>query len=573
MFSSTLRNWARHNKNFNSTLVLKSTTPVSSFKFTKIEARTRTKLEPIEWMVLKCAETFEKVTRIEIHAISGFQIHIIEEIMEKLEESGQLQIEEFDKEALQCNLQRLENELGGDWKTPLVKKLLERPIIIQYSLTEFGKKALQGNYKTLEEIIDLSVYITAQPFKLFFGELILKAQSYEEIDVDADLANRVLFLAQEEGKKLENTIVPLAVTNDTAIVGYEVANSDFWLLLSVGEDELLSENVKFIPFITSIAFVKWDSPPTMDPLSSYVPLEGTAKQVLAMAISKAYRIVPELILDGLALDPESGIWTLVADLEMFKLIRDVHREPIEKYVAEVEIPIKDEWMVSFLLKLNPLEDLDELALFVARFHSRVDRQGFTENQGFMTWSDITREVGKKPNRQQYRKALDILLKHKCIKEEKPKINTLVVDLDYLLSFRQRKRHAWKFSRIRTLESLIAKAKIKKVYYYSTGEINSKIDETDSFEEWKKNVDFRIVEDNKEIVKFAVDNNFHLIGIDEDSEEILEAFPKKKIDKMLVAKRFIPLHGDKNIEIPEFEPIFHWLPENILERMYHEYYSD
>ncbi len=573
MFSSTLRNWAKHNKDFTSTLVLKSTTPVSLFKFTKIEARTRTKLEPIEWMVLKCADTFGKVSRIEVHAISGFQLHIIEEIMEKLEESGQLKIEDFDKEILHKNLSRLENELGDGWKTPLVEKLLERPMIIQYSLTDFGKKALKGNFKTLEEIIDLSVYITASPFKLFFGDLVLKAQSYEEIDVDAELANRVLYLAQQEGKKLENSIVPLAVTNETAIAGFEVESSNFWLLLDVEEEDDFSEEIPFLPFITSIAFVRWDSPSVADPLANFVRLEGTVKEVLSQALSKHYRIVKDLIVQGISLEKDSGIWTLVADLEMFKLIRDVDREPIEKYISEVEIDLYENWRVSLLLKLEPMEELDEISLFVARFHSRVDRQGFTEEQGYNTWAEILNEAGRKPKRKQYRNALDILLKHRAIKEEKPKIQNLVVNLDYLLSYAQRKRHAWKFNRIRILESLIKRAKIKKVYFYCTEELFAKIDETDQFNEWKKNVDLRVVEDIEESVRFAVDNYFHFIGIDEDNEEVLEKLNKKKVDKMKVGKRFIELKGDKNLEIPEFEPIFHWLPENILDKLYNEYYSD
>ncbi len=574
MFSTTLRNWAKHNKDFSTSLILKTKTPVASFKFTKIEAKTHTQLEPIEWLILKSADAFEKITRVEIHAISGFQLHVINEVLQKLEDSGLLNIVDFDRTALEKNLERLENEFGEDWKSPELQKILNRPELVQYSISDTGRKAMNQNLKVLEEIIDLNVFVTAYPFKLFFGELNVKPQSFEELDVTADVANRVLHLAKLEGKKLENGIIPLAVTNETAITGIEVPASDFWVLVNLpeGEKTKLHNEVPFLVFLTSVALIKWINPTISESLNQFVEIDTTAKKLVSESLSNKYQIVEELIEEGLALNNETGIWTLVADLEMFKLIRDVEKSPIEQLVAEIELKMKEPWSLLIQLRLEPMEELDETALFVARFHSRVKRSGFTEDEGYDEWTKILEEAGRKPNRKGYKKALQILTKNKCLKIQEPKIKTIVVDLDFLLSFEQRSRDIWKFNRIQQFEELAKRAKIKKIYYYASDDIFAKIDNEDEFQVWKDQVDLVITDDRIEALRFAVDKQFHFIGLDEEEEDNLE-IDQKKLGKLKVAKKIIWMKGGKKLEIPDFEPIYHWLPENILDKLYEEYYAD
>ncbi len=579
MFSNTLRTWSKHNKNFDASIMFKVTTGVASFHFSRIEARTRTPLEPIEWLTLKAAEVFGTITRIEIHILSGFTLAVVEDVLNKMEESGLLNIEEFDRDSLNRNLAKLEREFGDEWKTHQIINILNRPYIIQYTLTDDGKKALEENFKTLEEIVDLNVFVIGTPFKLFFDELVLKAQSYEEVDVDTQLANKVLFLAQKEGEGLESGMVPLAITNDTAISGFEVASADFWLLVETpeGEESMIGDGTSFLPFLTSIAFIRWSSPPTKDPLSAFIKVDMTAKDVVTRALSNKYQMVESVIQEGLKLNPETNVWTLTTDIEMAKLIYAVDREPIEKHVAEIQAQFDGAWHIIVQLNLKPMETLDAEGIYAARFHSRVDRTGFTFDEGFEQWKSILQEEELENEKNLYQKVLALLVEYKCLKKEMPKIPTLVVNLDYFLSFGQRPRQPWKFSRIKLLEKMAETAGISKIYYYATEEIFGKIDNIDSFDAWRENTDFTIVDNHAEPFTFAIQNKFHYIGFNpflEDENDIFknEAFDQKELGKMRVGRKFVRLSGGSNLQIPDFEPIYHWLPENILEKLYTVYYE-
>lgn len=574
MFSNSIRDFAEKNKGLTPAIIMRMRTPLSVIEMTKVESLITSKLEPIEWIVLKVTDFFGKITRIEPQIVSGFSLEVIKEILEVLLESDHLKLVEFDPDCLEHNISNISKEVPEEWRTKEIDRILSRQVVKQYSLTSKGKKALENAQKEIQDVINLDLVVTGSPFKLFFDKVQLKTQSYETMELSNDLVRKILHVAIEEGKKLPNKIVPLALGGDSIINGYEVVSSDVWVTLPLEEyaDHHASQMDTFEIFITSSSFIRWSNPEVSYPLSELFESEQSIEQNLINGLSYRFEMVEEIIEETLSLRESKDSWDLVCDLEMLKLIREKERGPIEEYVSEVFVPLKNNWQFGILLVLSPEDDLASRALFTARFHAKADRTGFTYDEGWQLWNELVKETGESTKKKEFDDALEILEEYKGLKRSMPKVETLVVDLEELLLKGQKRADAWKFNRIRELEDFIKKSEINQVYYYCTDKVLAKIDEEDSFKAWVKENNVEYVEDTDDEVTpamtFAASNSFHYLGFPVPKVEGDEELRKLRIERRVIAFKYT-----KKLIIDVLEPIYHWYPINVLEKLYDKYYTE
>jgi transcriptional regulator CtsR len=573
-FSNSIREHSEKNLGITPTILLRHRTPCLIVELSRVEAIISSKLEPIEWIVLGVANYFSTITRLEPHIISGFALDIIEEILEMLLESNHLELINFNRSELEDNLKCLTLEVGDDWKTPNIERILDRVYIKQFKITEKGKNAFKVSKKEIQDIINLNLVITGYPFKLFFDKIQLKQQGYDIFEPSTELIRKILHLSIQEGEKLENKLIPLALGGDSVINSYEVVSSDIWV--SINLDNFAShqtdELFNFSVFLTSSSFVRWSNPRVNYSLNELLPTTTSLEQLMINGLSKKFSMIEDIILETLNLQENQKIWTWVCDLEMLKLIRDNEREPIEEHICEVSIPVIEKWELSILLTILPEDELAKSALYTARFHAKADRTGFIYNEGHQLWNIILDEANQETTKKEFNDALKQLENNNGLKKSMPKVSKLVVDLDELFMKNQQRGEVWKFNRIRELEEFIKKSEIQEVYYYSSEKIESKIDEEESLKDFSSNNSLTIVDvlddEVTPAMRFAADNKFHYLGF-----EIPKVDDDENLRLLRIERRVVKFKYDKTLIIDALEPIYHWYPVNIIDLMYEQNYSE
>lgn len=566
MFSNSIRDYTSRNT-FTPAVLFKHDTPASIINITQVEAVVSSKLEPIEWISLAAAQQLHAITRVEILALTGFSLELIEDTLDVLLESGLLNLIDYDADILQQNIDRLIAEFGSEWMNAQVTEITNREYVKQYSISKKGATFLKKGKKEIHDVLDLDMIVTANPFKLVYEKVTLKHQSYEEIDVSVDFVNQIMHLAVLEGDKLENRIHPVAIGGDSVVTAFEIVSSQFWLAAAVDAETNVTE---YVPYITSSSFIRWANPELED-LVELTPFTSNLKNELVSALSNYLQMKESVIFENLQLHSSQKYWEFTCDLEMQKLLRMQTRTPIESTTAELTIRSTDDWDIIFLVRVLPFDDLAERSLFAARLHSRVDRTGFTNSEGYATYMEIMREMSKTAQRDTYEAILQTLIEVEAIHVTLPTVKSIVIDLNDFLGKQQRRSHPWIFNRIQQLEQFLTTAEIKQVYYYAPKKILSKIDDKIAFEKWRQKVNLEIVENMDDEIPesmiFAALQKHHYIG-----RRIPHIKHNEELRIMRIERRGIPFSFDKKLQIANLEPIYHWYPVDIINKLYHNYYE-
>ncbi len=592
MLGDNLKTWLKERFNVIPNIILKHNTQAAFFSFTDLQVNMISDLEPLEWLILTSLDQFDKITRLEISLLSNITLSDAEDELEKLLNQGLVQLVDYDKSTAEHNVEMIKTDLEEVWVDNTLSQLLERPSLLQYQLTSEGKKSLKQKKKQVNQVKNLDFIITEDPFKLYLEEYHLKHQSFDEINVDTDLANRVLHLAKEEGKTLKEKIIPIGVTGNTVVSGKEVASVDYWIMMELKSPltKRLSDVRDYSLFLTSVSFLRWSKPEINISLDKLLDTDKSLIELIVKAFSDKFQMVEEVIQEGLLYDESQHIWILTVDLEMIKLIYEIESAPIHNLQSEIEVPCLTNWVLLLPVVLKPMDKLDEDALISARLHARLDKKGFTEDIAYNQYKVISDELKIKSNKKHFQKILKILLEYKSIKREELNIKQIVIDLDFVLQFRQRERSQWKFSRIRQLIELLDKAKITKRYYYASKRLLNKIDEEETLDNWMKKVDIQLIDEEKDVLEeaylFALQKNFHIIGRqilenetddDDDDYTIINSenhFDKDKTKQFRVKEMFIvPQVIKHSFDIPMLKSRYNWYPINIIDALYKKYYEE
>ena len=569
MFSQSIRDYSHKTKNLLPSLLLKKETSLVFFKFSSIEALVTSKIEPFEWSALATCKAFEKITRIELHIITGFSLDFVEDVLNSLVNSGHLVPVKYNRKHHLANLKQIDMQVEAGWKTKQITRILSRQLIKQYQLTEQGKESLKIGRKAVEGTVDLNLILSIDPFKLFFHEAFLKQIALEEITFPPEIISKLLHLAINEGKSLDDQIVPRGLGGDSVIRSFEIVRAQLWFPLQLcSDDKKLS---KFNLFITSEAFTKWSNPKVSENLQDILPINTNIRKAFVDALSENYDIIEELVDSSLFLSKNKTTWKFVCDLELLYLIRCVTRNPIENHVSELSVKTQFEIDIVFFLTLIPEDELAKLSLFAARLHAQIKRTGFTYSQGFTTWKSIHQESEMESKKKEYDLGLKILEDSKAVKKSTPKITGLVVDLDGLLAKNQLQKKKWKFKRIKQLEQLLKAIKITQVYYYGTPLLPNKIDALDDFNSWKQDVSFTLNDTvtgyPTDAMRFASDQSFFYMGLPVPKIEGDEELKKLRIEGRVLNYSFL-----KTLQVPGLQSIYHWYPEDVIKYQYHKNYE-
>ncbi|MFV2014593.1 MAG: hypothetical protein ACC656_04155, partial [Candidatus Heimdallarchaeota archaeon] len=115
--SSVIRDWCKTRKIFPN-VFLHKVSNVGLFSISNVEAEIHKRLEPLEKACLEMLLVFDRISRIELYIFTGLSLSVCEQTMQILEQNELIEVVEYDKEILQDNLTRLEQEVGSDWKLP-----------------------------------------------------------------------------------------------------------------------------------------------------------------------------------------------------------------------------------------------------------------------------------------------------------------------------------------------------------------------------------------------------------------------------------------------------------------------
>ena len=88
MFSNSIRDYSIKNKGISPKVIFRKNAILGIFNFSSVEADITSDLEPFEWIILSSCKKFAKITRIEIHAITGFSVSLVEQAIDFLLEHG-----------------------------------------------------------------------------------------------------------------------------------------------------------------------------------------------------------------------------------------------------------------------------------------------------------------------------------------------------------------------------------------------------------------------------------------------------------------------------------------------------
>ena len=540
-------------------------TSLGVFNFKNIEARILQRLEPIEKFSLAICKELTSISRIELHLLSGHSFEICEETLNSLEHDDLIRITEYSPKLLELNLKRISDNIGDDWATPVIQRLLKRKYLKTYTLTDSGEKALRLGKKLILDSADLDMLITARPLHLIYGKAIAKPQGYETIEMTPDMVYTVLTFASEYAK--DTGVEPISLTSGTIASGIELVTSHLWVGLEKRNGK--KNDIQYYSFISSNALDKWIPIDISNKLLEKIPAVPNLNQIITNAISYTYDMVKDIILDNLEL-VEKNLWKFTCDLEMLMLVNNVDIEPIRQIQPEVRLKLQDsDWDVYLNIELVPEDDLAKSALEAARFHSNVSRGGFRLSEGYDLWQEIFEEWNKLTSFMEYKKILDLLVENQCLREVLPEIKGIIIDMDNILSYNRRGSQILEFNRLRQIKQLIDHAEIEVVIFVGTPNFETRVDEEDMMDQWKQEGLIEIQEINSEIhpaIETALEKNYFYLGN--------RKIPTEGIYKdMRRNMRFIKFQLDgKKIMIPRLEPLYEFNSANILELLYDQYYE-
>lgn len=543
------------------------------FNITGVEAEVKSKLDAVSWICLSLANTFGKVSRIEIHAISGIDEKLIQNHLDQLATYSLLETISYDELALNKNIKRIDTEIGSDWKTKSIKAILSRNLLRQFTISNTGKEAIKDSNKTVIDSVTLDLAISGTPFHIFNAKLNPRANTYQEIEMDPELISKVVSLAKD--KKDVSGINPLSISSNSVALGKSITTSQIWVSLSQKDSSLSTKKSDKNIFLTSATFDRWATPEWDESILDTFPEYGSLKDIVVSAISNSYDMLEEIILDSLKLDSDGITWTLEVDLEMAMFINKRDSDLIKYTKTEVSLDLPNtKWRISIILQLEPYyeseEDLLALrALRGARFHTLANRRGFNRIIGYKLFKDIMKKWDKKSDMEDYKNTLSDLVEYGCLIEKMPKIQELIVDLDNILNQDRRGSQQWNFHRITQLEKILDNAKIDKITYVASDKFNSKLDDKGKANKWKKSVILLILEDSTNklhpAISKAQERGCHYLGN--------RHIPKtKELKEMRIKSRQIRFKINKNnLSISDLDPFFEWRMENLFEVMYKEFY--
>ncbi len=554
MNQKSIRAWGIQN-NIMFTALLYQTTTFGIFKISNVRATIITDLDPLQWFALSITNYMKKITRIELHAISGIHEDIIQETLDNLVGIGLLDYCKFDRSTMENNITVLKENLGNEWFVHRIKRIYNRPVIRQYILTEEGKKSLEIKKTSIDQMVNLDIIITGSPFHLFLEKVDFRAQEIEDIKIYRELPAQILQLVRQ----YNTNIYPKSTSSQTLTSGKELTGSIFWI--GIQENTELLNSRKHI-FLTSNALERWIQPKWEDKLNSSLP-KNNLRELLVKAISDFYDMNMVVVDEGLKFEK---IWALDSDLEMLMMISRKSPELIQEYYTEVSFKLPNSnWKISIELMLTPHSDYDGDtlaldALIAGRFHSLISKRGFTESEGYELWKKITNQLNENSGHKEYKETLDLLLNYGCITEKRKEYSLIVVDLDDILSFNKRERQNWQFSRIQQIQTLLARSNCKKIVYVYSDTLVNKVDRQEEIMQWlqeNETYEYNEYENLHPAIEFAKSKNGYYLGNRNINGRI------KKLNYTI----------EKNqIKIPKLEIFYEWRSNKIFDAMYKDYYE-
>ncbi|MHA2097966.1 MAG: hypothetical protein ACW99A_04710, partial [Candidatus Kariarchaeaceae archaeon] len=478
--STAIRDWCKTRKIFPN-LFLHKVSNVGLFSISNVEAEIHKKLEPLEKVCLEMLNTFDRITRIEVHIFTGLSLTVCDNTLHSLEQSELIEAVDYDKKILEGNLARLQAEIGDDWQVPTINTLLKRKIIKQFTVTDIGSNAAKESGRTIIDLVNLDIMITGNPFYVFLDSVRLKPQGFDHLSMTPELTYSVLNLAKNI--EYRSGIKPLSITNHSIAEGKEVVTSNYWISVESKNGANFNKS-KFNAFLSSNSFDRWVQPKWSDELFNFIPQAKSNTALVTKSLESTFDMVEEVISEGLSINKDKVSWTLVCDLEMLLLISPIRPTLIQDVKPEVRLIVSNSpWQLILLLQLESYDVLADQALKAARFHASISRGGFSLEKGYNTWSKIMDKWGKKKNYDEYRKIIQLLSENDCLIESISEINKIYIDIDNILSINKRGKQPWNFSRIRQLETLLDDASITNRHYISSKNTLNRIDESEIFEEW------------------------------------------------------------------------------------------
>lgn len=563
---TAIRDWCKTRKIYPN-IFLHKVSSVGLFSISNIEAKIQKKLEPLEKACLGMLQIFDRTTRIELHIFTGLSLSVCENTLQNLEQNNLIEVVDYNKKLLDENLARLEKEVGTDWKLPTIMSILDRKLIKQFQITDIGKEAISDSGKTIVDLIDLDIMITANPFYVFLDSVRLRPQGFDTLNMTPELTYSILNLTKSIEKR--SGIQPISITNHSIADGKEVVTSNYWISIDGNNGKELS-NSKFNAFLSSNSFDRWVRPDWSNELYKQIPQYDSNLSMVIKTISSTFDMVDEVITEGLVLNKDKISWTLIVDLEMLLLIAPIRPELIQEVNPEIRISIPDSsWHMVMLLQLEGYDDLATQGLEAARFHANVSRGGFNLEKGYRTWTKMMQKWGKKTNYGDFREIIKLLAENNCLMLKESAISKIYIDLDNLVSFNKRGKQSWNFSRISQLEALLKEASITNLHYLGSKELGNRIDQEENFKQWVKGVNFEEIELRNKIppgMVLALDNKCHYLG----NGRIPDTDEYKEFRRTSMNIRF---RIDKNtLKIPGIEPFYDFKTESIIEKLYSIHYE-
>ncbi|MDH5402004.1 MAG: hypothetical protein OEY49_05900 [Candidatus Heimdallarchaeota archaeon] len=563
----SLSNQLFQNKSQRPNVLIANTTGMGIFSFQKIEAILNIPLEPLEYMSLQLMNEMGNITRIELHIISGMDLDRCNQVLNELFDDGLAELKEYDKEGLDANLQRVSKLLDDDWKTPVISRLMSRKQMKQYGITPKGSACLSNREKSITSTTDIDYIFTAVPFMVFYSPVNIKFNGYEKIILNSELISSILTLSSSKHKK--KGVRPLAVNPDTIYDGKEVVGGHFWIGLC-GDSKISINKLSNRIYLSSSSFDKVIEPDWNDEILNYLPAQSSSRDIVIRSISETFSMVEDVIDEGLTLN-ENGIWVLKADLEMLLLLSEKVVNPISEYQSELVMNYPNyNWQVYINMELHSYDELSEQALLAGRFYHRVSRRGFTYNEGFDIWKGIMRDFNRRTKAEDYEANLTLLLKYKCLIERSSNIESLVIDVEDVVSYNRRDSQQWSFNSIRILENYLNKIKLERIFYVITPRFLEKIDEEDESTYWIESKGIIMSEwdqgENHPAIEEALKSKSHLL-----TNRLL---PKKSEFKSyrLGGKRLKFDIDNHHFVISGMENFYDLRINNLFQAMYNEYYE-
>lgn len=572
MSSQQLRNYSSHQKRKIKAFLYQNT-PLGIFTISDVEAEIESNLSAIEWVCISLAEKMTKITRIEVHILSGLDIDLIHENLERLVDQNILSIITYDKKHLQENIEKMVEEFGRDWQTPKLKHLLSQSLITQYKLTDEGMTAYKSKTKKVIDIKNLDIAISGEPFQTFNVELNPRPNTFKEINMTPEIVSQVISLLAM--KRDITGIRPISVNSTSFATGRSITESQIWISIESESDVSSFDKSNKTIYLTSSTFDRWGNPNWDESLMDNVPIYDTIKEMVVDGISHTYEMDEEIISDSLQLSEDGITWILEADLEMTNFIQRRDVDVINNIKNEVILKLPEtEWNLSIILQIEPYyesedDDLAMLGIASGRFHASVDRKGFSLSNGYNLWKKMMKEWKKDTGFQEYEKMINNLKKYECVQENLPKVDSIVVDVDGILNYNRRDTQQWNFSRLRQVISILETSSIKNVIFALSNNFLRRIDQETQAESWMKSVNIEFTDDvssNQDpSIEIARKLNAHYLGN--------RNIPKdKKYKDMRIYSRQIKFKLINNqVVITGLEPYYDWRKENVFEKMYSEYY--